>query len=101
MTDKGCKKILLMYITEVSGHHQATLAIEKSLKSLNPRLEILNIIRDHELVSLDFIARRFLAVNPRTLRCCLKALVDVGLVAKHGTTKGVFYSASGGINLGS
>ena len=43
MTDKGCKKILLMYITEVSGHHQATLAIEKSLKSLNPRLEILNI----------------------------------------------------------
>ena len=43
MTDKGCKKILLMYITEVSGHHQATLAIEKSLKGLNPRLEILNI----------------------------------------------------------
>ena len=32
-----------MYITEVSGHHQATLAIEKSLKSLNSNLEILNI----------------------------------------------------------
>lgn len=37
------KKVLLMYITEVSGHHQATLAIEKSLKLLNPSLEILNI----------------------------------------------------------
>jgi len=37
------RKVLLMYITEVSGHHQATLAIEKSLKLLNPTLEILNI----------------------------------------------------------
>jgi len=36
-------KVLLMYITEVSGHHQATLAIEKSLQLLNPALEIRNI----------------------------------------------------------
>lgn len=32
-----------MYITEVSGHHQATLAIERTLKNINPRLEVLNI----------------------------------------------------------
>src|SRR3989338_2966044 len=29
------KRILLMYITEISGHHSATLAIEKALKTLN------------------------------------------------------------------
>jgi processive 1,2-diacylglycerol beta-glucosyltransferase len=32
-----------MYISEISGHHSATLAIEKSLKILEPRSEILNI----------------------------------------------------------
>jgi len=32
-----------MYISEVSGHHQATLAIEKSLRALNPHIEIMNI----------------------------------------------------------
>lgn len=32
-----------MYITEVSGHHQATIAIEKSLKVLNPAIAIKNI----------------------------------------------------------
>lgn len=37
------KRVLLMYISEVSGHHQATLAIEKSLRVLNPSLEIMNI----------------------------------------------------------
>ncbi len=32
-----------MYISEVSGHHSATLAIEKALKILSPRSEILNL----------------------------------------------------------
>lgn len=32
-----------MYISEVSGHHSATLAIEKAVKILSPRSEILNI----------------------------------------------------------
>lgn len=37
------KRIILMYITEISGHHSATLAIEKAIKSANPETEILNI----------------------------------------------------------
>lgn len=37
------KRIILMYISEVSGHHSATLAIEKTLKQLQPDIEILNI----------------------------------------------------------
>lgn len=37
------KRIILMYISEVSGHRSATLAIEKTLKILRPDIEIMNI----------------------------------------------------------
>ncbi|MFH1640876.1 MAG: hypothetical protein ABIA66_02805 [Candidatus Omnitrophota bacterium] len=37
------KRMILMYISEFSGHHSATLAIEKAVKSLSPDTEILNI----------------------------------------------------------
>lgn len=37
------KRIILMYISEVSGHHSATLAIEKAIRILEPNTEILNI----------------------------------------------------------
>jgi processive 1,2-diacylglycerol beta-glucosyltransferase len=37
------KRILLMYISEVSGHHQATKAIEDALRILDPQVNILNI----------------------------------------------------------
>jgi len=37
------KRIILMYISEVSGHHRATLAIEKAIRTLAPSTEILNI----------------------------------------------------------
>lgn len=37
------KKVLLMYITEVSGHHQATLAVEKSLRMLDPNVDVINL----------------------------------------------------------
>lgn len=57
------------------------------------RAEILRIIEDHGLVNFDFLRRRFLAVNERTLRYDLKKLRDLGLVIKKGATKGVFYSS--------
>lgn len=37
------KRIILMYITEISGHHSATLAVEKAIKTISPETEILNI----------------------------------------------------------
>jgi processive 1,2-diacylglycerol beta-glucosyltransferase len=37
------KRIILMYISEVSGHRRATMAIEKAVKALSPKSEILNI----------------------------------------------------------
>lgn len=57
------------------------------------RAEILNIIKDHEIVNFDQIRRRFFAVNERTLRYDLKKLVDSEFIIKLGTTKGVYYQA--------
>ncbi|MDD5730963.1 MAG: glycosyltransferase [Candidatus Omnitrophica bacterium] len=37
------KRVILMYISETSGHHSATIAIEKALKMLSPDIETLNI----------------------------------------------------------
>ncbi len=37
------RRIILMYISEVSGHHSATLAIEKAIKMLSCDTQILNI----------------------------------------------------------
>ena len=37
------KKVLLLYISEDSGHHCASVAIERSLKALSPDTETLNI----------------------------------------------------------
>ncbi|MCM8761184.1 MAG: glycosyltransferase [Candidatus Omnitrophica bacterium] len=36
-------KVLLLYISEHSGHHCASLAIEKALKEINPAVETINI----------------------------------------------------------
>ncbi len=41
------KNIILMYVTEISGHHSATLAIEKGIKILSPDAEALNINAFH------------------------------------------------------
>lgn len=37
------RRALLLYISEVSGHHQATLAIESALRVLDSNIEILNL----------------------------------------------------------
>ena len=66
---------------------------KKNTVYLPPRQEeILNIIKDHKTVSLDFIKRRFLKVPERTLRYNLKKLCDKKLVIKIGKTRGSFYN---------
>ncbi|PJC33679.1 hypothetical protein CO049_00055 [Candidatus Roizmanbacteria bacterium CG_4_9_14_0_2_um_filter_36_12] len=73
--------------------------VEKEINNKNtihlpPRQEeILNIIKDHETVSFDFIKRRFLKIPERTLRYDLKKLCDKGIVIKIGQTRGSFYKA--------
>ena len=62
------KRIILMYISEVSGHHSATLAIEKALKNLAPETEILNInaFNYTNPISEKIINRLYLGVIKRT-----------------------------------
>jgi len=43
MTETKHKRVLLMYISQVSGHRQGAVAISKSLKSLDPDCEVLSI----------------------------------------------------------
>ncbi len=57
------------------------------------RKEILQIIKDHKLVSLNQIQRRFLKVPPRTLRYDIQQLEGQGLIRKIGTTRGALYEA--------
>ncbi|PIP14920.1 hypothetical protein COW98_00280 [Candidatus Roizmanbacteria bacterium CG22_combo_CG10-13_8_21_14_all_35_9] len=64
----------------------------KTQINLPPRQEeIYQIIKDHQIISLDFIKRRFLKVPSRTLRYDLKKICDRGLVIKIGQTKGSYY----------
>lgn len=79
-TAEGAKKLVL---------EKQKVGIEDIL--LPRRAEILNIIKDHGMISFDTIRRRFIGVNERTLRYDLKKLQDQGLIKKRGATKGAFY----------
>jgi len=62
------KRIILMYISEISGHHSATLAIEKALKILQPNVEILNInaFNYTNPISEKVVNRLYLGIIKRT-----------------------------------
>ena len=63
-------KSLLWSIKQVIKVRKTTAPDKLSKEQNLPprRLEILNIIRDHRQISLDFLHRRFAAVSPRLLR---------------------------------
>ncbi len=62
------KRIILMYISETSGHHSATLAIEKAIKALAPNTEILNInaFNYTNPISEKIVNRLYMGVIKRT-----------------------------------
>ena len=55
------------------------------------RKEILQIIKDHTMVSFDQIQRRFLKIPARTLRYDIQQLEKQGFIRKIGTTRGAMY----------
>lgn len=61
-------RILLLYISEISGHHRATLAIENALKILNPEVEVLNLnaFNYTNPITEKIINRLYLGVIKRT-----------------------------------
>lgn len=62
------KKILLLYISENSGHHCASIAIEKALHKLDPTVETLNInsFNYTNPILEKIINRTYLSVVKRT-----------------------------------
>ena len=64
--------------------------IEETILPLR-RQEILNILKDRPYASFDFIKRRFLSVNPKTLHYDLKKLQEQNLIVKVGVTRGAVY----------
>ncbi len=60
---------------------------------LSPRRsEIAKIVREHKLVSFDFISRRFLRIPTRTLHNDLAQLLKAGYIRRLGTTRGALYA---------
>ncbi|KKP86899.1 MAG: Filamentation induced by cAMP protein Fic [Candidatus Roizmanbacteria bacterium GW2011_GWA2_35_8] len=100
---EGLKNPEAYLIFMLNGYLQESIKIAEEIKRnlnkketlyLTPRLEeILNTIKDHKIVTLDFIKRRFLKVPGRTLRYDLKKLQNLKLIIKIGKTKGSYYTS--------
>lgn len=62
------KRIILMYISEVSGHHSATLAIENAIKTISPDTQIfnLNAFNYTNPISERIVNRLYMGVIKRT-----------------------------------
>ncbi|MBI4008991.1 Fic family protein [Candidatus Roizmanbacteria bacterium] len=84
--------MLEAYLNQVEKMKEHII-IEQGKKILLPprQEEIYQIIKDHPMISFDFIRRRFLKVPERTLRYDLKKLIDQNLIVKIGKTKGSYY----------
>ncbi|HUV46866.1 MAG TPA: hypothetical protein VMW29_01910 [Candidatus Bathyarchaeia archaeon] len=65
--------------------------MRKEKQLLPVRYEILQVIKDHQQVSFDFLHRRFMGLSSRLLRYHLKKLCDEGFIIKRGVTKGSVY----------
>lgn len=65
-----------------------------ALVLLPRRQELLNIIKDHRVVSFDFLHRRFAGIPPSTLRFDLLSLKRARYIQKLGNTRGALYSPS-------
>ena len=84
--------MLRSFLSQVEDLKKRIADMENQKIILPPRLnEIYNIIKDHTMISFDFIRRRFLKVPERTLRYDLKKLADKELILKIGKTRGSYY----------
>lgn len=78
-----------------------TLQRIKNVKAETPedlllprRREILEIVRNHEYISFNFLKRRFLKIPDSTLHYDIGKLLKSGFIKKLGTSRGVVYTRS-------
>ncbi len=93
-TEQYLTFMLKAYLHQVEKMKELII-IEQGKKILLPprQEEIFQIIKEHPMISFDFIRRRFLKVPERTLRYDLKKLVERNLLTKIGKTKGSYYKS--------
>lgn len=85
--------------------HSIAISAEKASEELRPkteetdadtllprRQEVLAIIKDHKMISFNFIKRRFQKIPDSSLHYDLKILLRKGFVKKLGSTRGVVYA---------
>lgn len=78
---------------EKTVNHLKEIKTELPEDSLLPRRrEILEIIKDHQTVSFDFLKRRFEAIPSSNLHYDLQKLLKGNFIKKLGTTRGVVYT---------
>lgn len=91
-------ELMLSFLAQSSTTaKQSLLEKQKTYTSLDllapRRAELVQIIREHKMISLDALHRRFLKISPRLLSYDLKYLSDKGFIQKIGKTRGALYSA--------
>lgn len=96
--DKNDATSFIEFMLEIINDQAKMILDEVSTKKqtsddllLPRRKEILDVIRDHGVMSLDSIRRRFLKVTSRMIRYDLKKLEEQGFIVKLGTTRGAMY----------
>ena len=90
----ACIELMLSIFVEASDLLITSIAVKEfSPKDLllPRRQEILQLISEHTMMSLESIKRRFLQVPERTLRYDLQQLEKDGFIYKVGTTRGALY----------
>lgn len=90
-------ELMLRFLAESSSMAIKQIEIRANnfdnLDFLAPRRkEIVQIIQDHKMVSLDFLHRRFINISVRLLSYDLKYLMDNGYISKIGKTRGALYT---------
>jgi repressor of nif and glnA expression len=81
-------------LARLGKYWQDYMMTQFTQNNLLPKTQsILNTITDHQLVSLDFIQRRFMSTPSRTLRYHLQQLIKKGYIKKYGVTRGALYSS--------
>lgn len=95
---KDITEFVEFFLTALEFQSSQAISLIKNVNQETPedslmprRLEILQTIRDHQLISFDFIKRRFLNISSRSLHYDLKHLIKQGFIKKRSQTKGALY----------
>lgn len=97
-TKKDVTEFVEFFLEALNNQAEKTVESMKNIEKEKPedsllprRREILEIIKDHGMVTFDFLRRRFYKIPDSTLHYDLKMLQKSGFIRKLGTTRGVCY----------